>query len=212
MGEPTNLQVRGPALIVAVAVTGVLLGAALWAASVDLASEVGRNAVPLDILATLFKVLSVAGLLVLARRTGSKAMRLIALLLGLMVVGSLLVDTTWFNDAMHVITEWLEGFLPVSSGFIELAAIFVALAFVAGYLVVAALRAARPEEKRSVVTLIILLLAVGVFVGPVNAVAAAGINREWLFAEDFGQVVSLAVVTGYVAGLVVAAHRSVRLA
>ena len=52
--------------------------------------------------------------------------------------------------------------------------------------------------------LILLFMAVGVFTGPVNAIAAAGINREWLFAEDFGQGVTLAVMSGYVAGMAVA--------
>jgi len=47
-------------------------------------------------------------------------------------------------------------------------------------------------------------------VGPINAISALGINREWLFAEDFGQVVSLSLLVGYIGGLLVATAGSSR--
>ena len=63
---------------------------------------------------------------------------------------------------------------------------------------------AGPQERPVVGVLILMFALVGVFTGPVNAVAAAGISREWLFAEDFGQAVVLAVMAGYVTGLAAA--------
>ncbi len=211
-GEP-GLHPTRRAVAVGVLVTLVLFIAALWAARADFASAPQRNAAPLDALAMLSKLLSVAMLLYLARKLASRSFALIALLLALMATGSLLVDAAWFGDLLETFSAPLERILPVSSGFVELAALFSALAVIAGGLVLASWRAARPAEKPSLVVLIALLFVLGLFVGPVNAIASTGINREWLFAEDFGQVVSMALVTGYLAGLLVAAsEQSGRLA
>ncbi len=208
VGDPTDLRVRGRALLVASAVGVVLLAGAWWAASVDLASEYERNAAPLDALSTLYKVLSVVGLALVGRTIGSRSMRLLALLLALMTVGSLLVDEEWFVSGIRSVADFMADVLPLSSGFVELAGLFLALAAVAGTLISMAFAAMRPEEKIATMTLIALLFVLGIFVGPVNAIASEGINREWLFAEDFGQVVAMAIVTAYVAGLLAAVGSS----
>jgi len=188
--------------MVALAVAVVLLVGALWAAGVDLASEHGRNAAPLDALSALYKGLSVVGLLLLGRLLGSRSMRLLALLLALMTIGGLLVDAEWFVALIRSIADRLAENLPFSSGFVELAGLFAGLATIAGVLLWMAFTAAGTRERSAVVTLIVLFFVLGIFVGPVNAIASQGINREWLFAEDFGQVVSIAIITAYVAGLV----------
>ncbi len=192
------------AAVIGVSVTLVLLVAAVWAARVDFASQPERNAVPLEALAIIFKLLSVAMLAYLAQKLASRSLMLIAVLLALMAAGSLLVDASWFGDLLAAFSEPLEGILPVSSGFIELAGLFLALAAIAGGLVLASWRAAQPAEKHLLLVLLALLFVLGVFVGPVNAIASAGINREWLFAEDFGQAITLALMAGYVSGQVVA--------
>ncbi|MCP3995347.1 MAG: hypothetical protein GY722_09815 [bacterium] len=213
MNDPQpELRVRGRALVAGLILTAILLAAGMWAAAIDLASEPDRNAVPMELLVTLYKALSAAGLAWVGHLTNSKSMRLLALLLGLMTVGGVLVDLTWFTDAIGSVTDRLAEFVSFSSQTIELAGLFLALAILAGGLVVAAFRATRAKERRAVFTLLALLALVGVFVGPVNAIAAAGINREWLFAEDFGQIVSMSMLAGYVAGLVVAVSSgSIRL-
>lgn len=198
------LIVRGRALAVAGVVAVVLLAAAGWAAQIDLASVGDRDSAPLEALSDLYKLLSIAGLLWLGRKLRSRSLTLLGLLLLAMFVGGLLIHTDWFSDVLHSVTDRVAGWLPVSSGSLQLAFIFVVLAVVAGWLVWLAYAGADPLEKPAVVTLIGLLFVVGIFVGPVNAISSLGINREWLFAEDFGQVVALALLTGYVAGLVAA--------
>jgi hypothetical protein len=58
MIETTNTpgRLRGNALWVALVVAVVLLGAAWWAAQVDLNSEPDRNSGPLNALSTVYKV------------------------------------------------------------------------------------------------------------------------------------------------------------
>lgn len=151
-------------------------------------------------LSDLCKLLSIIGLLWLGRRLRSRSLALLGLLLLAMFAGGLIIHADWFSNALHGVTDRLASWLPVSSGFLQLAFIFLVLAVVAGWLVWLAYVGATLGEKRAVVTLIGLLFAVGIFVGPVSAISSLGINREWLFAEDFGQVVALALLTGYVAG------------
>lgn len=203
-GVGSDVRLRGRALGVASVVSIALLGVAVWAASVDLASETERNAAPLDTLAILYKLIAIAALLYVGWRWHSRSLRLLALLLALMAIGSLLVDMEWFVDVEHSLAQPLERALRVSSGFIELAMLFLGLAAVAGALVWAAYSAATPDDRPVVLRVIGILFVIGIFMGPVNAIASTGINREWLFAEDFGQVVSLAVLAGYGAGLVAA--------
>lgn len=202
--DPKQLRIRGPAAVVAVAVTGVLLVGALWAASVDLSAGQQRNAVPMEVLAIVYKLLSAIGLVVVGRRLQSKSMHLLAVLLAALVLGGYLIHASWFSSALNTVSSRLADFVPLSSGFIELGSLFLALAVLAAWLVLAAFRAAAAAERSAVTALIWLLFAVGVFVGPVNAISALGINREWLFAEDFGQVVTLSALAGYCAGLVAA--------
>ena len=204
--DTTRLRIPGRAAVVAGVVTGVLLMAALWAASVDLAAGQQRNAAPMETLAVFYKVLSAAGLVVVGRRLRSKSMYLLALLLAALVLGGYLIHASWFSSAVNAASSRIADLVPLSSGFIELGSLFLALAVLAGWLVLAAFRAAAPGERSAVTALIWLLFAVGVFVGPVNAISALGINREWLFAEDFGQVVMLSLLAGYCAGLVAATH------
>lgn len=203
-----QLQVRGRSLAVAGLVAAVLLLGAAWAASIDLASAYERNSAPLEWMAFGYKSAGALGLAVVARRLHSRSMNLLALMLAALVVGSLLIDTGWFSSTVGAISIRLAERLPVSSGFLELGVLFLALGVVAAWLVYAAYRAATAGEKRAVLVVMGLLFLVGVFVGPVNAISALGINREWLFAEDFGQVVSLAVLVGYICGLVAATGRS----
>jgi len=205
----SGVRLRGRALGVALVVSVALLGAAVWAASVDFASEPERNAAPLDTLAILYKLVAIAALLYVGWRWHSRSLRLLALLLALMAIGSLLVDMEWFVQVEHSLAEPLERVLGVSSGFIELAALFLGLAAVAGALVWAAYRGATLDDRPVVLRVIGILFVIGIFMGPVNAIASTGINREWLFAEDFGQVVSLAVLAGYGVGLVAATRARV---
>jgi hypothetical protein len=186
----------------------VLLTAALWAARIDFASAYERNSAPLEWLAVGSKAGAAMGLTLVARRIRSRSIGLLAILLAALVVGSFLVDVDWFDSAVGVVSSRLEEVLPVSAGFLELAGLFVALAIVAIWLVSAAYRAATSAEIVTVRVLLGLIFIVGVFVGPINAISALGINREWLFAEDFGQAVSLAFLVGYVSALVVATRES----
>ncbi len=201
MSETTNGRLRGTALWVAIAVAVVLLGGAWWAAQVDLNSELDRNSGPLKALSTVYKVLIFGGLWVVARRLGSSSVKRLALLVLALIVGGLAIDIT---AALHRIAARLASVLPVSEKHADEVLLFGALALIAVWLLAAAYRAANERDRSLVMTLIGLLVLVGVFVGPVNAIASLGINREWLFAEDFGQVVSLAVLGGYVSGLVAA--------
>jgi hypothetical protein len=199
-----TLRLEGRSMQTALAAGLVLLAAVLWAAGVDLASEVERNAAPLNWLAILYKLIGLAALLYVGWRIQSRSMRLLALLLALLTLGHLVIHSGLYGTVVHPVSNWLEGILPLSSGFIELAGMFLALAAIAGGLVWVAFRDASPFERPVVIRLILLLFVVGVFVGPVNAISVFGINREWLFAEDFGQAVALAVLAGYGVGLVVA--------
>ena len=199
-----RLRVRGKALLVATLVALMLLAGALWAAKVDLDSPHDRNAVPLDILSAVYKVLIVTGFVVVARRLGSISFKLLALLVAALAVGSVIVNADGFGDWLYPVMNPIADVLPVSSGFLGLAFIFLTLAGVAGSLVYFAYAKATAAEKPAVLTVIAMLFVIGVFVGPVNAISSLGINREWLFAEDFGQVVSLAILAGYTTGLVAA--------
>ena len=103
-----------------------------------------------------------------------------------------------------MIGDALVETLSLSDGVAHVGLLFVALGIAALGLLSVAWIKAQPGERQVIGVLILLFMAVGVFTGPVNAIAAAGINREWLFAEDFGQGVTLAVMGGYVAGMAVA--------
>lgn len=196
------LRVRGAALVVAVAAAGVLVTGAIWAAQVDLNSQLERNAVPLDILATVYKVVAGIGLFVVGRRIVSRSFNLLALMMGALTAGSLLVDVDWLDSITGPLAAVVADLFGVSTWAASLGVVFAALAVVGVLLVVLALRAMQDFEKPTVWKLLVLLAVLGVFLGPVNAISSLGINREWLFAEDFGQVMTLAVIGGYVAGLV----------
>ncbi len=202
------MRLQGRALQAALAAGLALMAAALWAAGVDYASEIGLNAGPLNALSILYKLISIVALVYVGYRIRSRSMWVLALLLSLLTLGHIVIDAGWWDDVANPITQRLESVLHVSSGFINLASLFLALAVIAGGLVLAAYRSASLEERPVVVRLIAILFVVGVFVGPVNAISVFGINREWLFAEDFGQVAALAVLTAYAAGLVVASWGS----
>ena len=186
-------------------VVGVLLltGAA-WAAGIDLASEVERNSVPLDWLGTIYKLLAATVLVRLGMELHSRSMWSLAILLALMTVGSLAIGSRWFNAAAEIVTRPISDVVGRSPVFLKLAGMFIALALVGGTLVWKAYREATPFERPAVMRLIAVIAVVGFFVGPVNALSTQGITRMLLFAEDFGQVVSLAVLTGYGAGLLAA--------
>ncbi len=206
-------RLEGRALQVAVVVGVVLLGAALWAGAVDFYTEPGRNPAPLGWLDLAYKLISIAALVYVANRWNSRSLRILALLLALLEVGHLLVHTRSFNRAEFVLIRPLADALSVSRGVVMLGGIFVALAIIGIGMVWLAYRAARPDEKPVVVKLIAILIVLGIFTGPVNAISALGINREWLIAEDFGQVLALAVLAAYSIGLAVAAwERPGRLA
>jgi hypothetical protein len=180
----------------------VLLAAAWWAAEVDYASVLKRNSMPLDVLSAGYKVLIVAGLIVVARRTQSRSMYLLGALVAALGIGSLIVNAQWSEDLLGGLADRVVDVLPVGRGIVQLGAMFVVLAVLAGWLVWQAYVNARPEERTAVLTIIGLLFLVGVFVGPINAISTQGYSRAWLFAEDFGQVVSLALFGSYTAGLV----------
>lgn len=187
-------------------VGGVLLFGALWAGKIDLDSVPERNSDPLDLLSAGYKVLIVGGLLIVARRTASTSFKLLAGLVAALTVGSIVVNAGVFGERLYDTIGPIADSLPVSAGFVGLAFIFLSLAAIAGSLVFAAYAVAAPHERSAVIIVIVLLFLVGLFVGPVNAISAIGISREWLFAEDFGQVATLSLLGGYTAGLMVAAR------
>ncbi len=195
---------RGTALWIALGVAVVLVLATVWASLPDIAAKPERDTLRLDVLTITMKLACAAGLVVLGRRLQSRSYSIIALLFLLLVVGNRLLDAGWFNALMDRVGAQVARVFPVSSGFAELASLFFGLAVVVGGLLLAAWRMAAPGERWTVATLLGLVAMVGVFAGPVNAVSALGINWEWLFAEDFGQSLSMALVTGYVAGLLAA--------
>ena len=195
---------QGRALQAALAVGLVCLAAAFWAGSVDLTKEVASDPGPLNALSIVFKLIGVVALSYVGWRTLSRSMWLLALLLAMLTLGHLVIDSGLYDRIAHPITRRLGRLIHLHGGFLNFASMFIVLAIVAGGLVWAAYRSASPSERRVVLQLIAIIFVVGVFVGPVNAISAFGINREWLFAEDFGQVVALAVLTAYAAGLVVA--------
>jgi hypothetical protein len=203
MKVPAPIRLHGKALHAAVAVGVVTLAVALWAGGVDLATEVGLDSTPLNVLSILYKLLSMAGLVYVGRQLRSQSMLLLALLVAMLTVGHFVVGSGVWDDLAYPFATRLARVLPLSPGFLNLSAMFLALAVIGGGLVWAAFRFATPAERPAVVRLIMMLFVVGVFVGPVNAISVLGINREWLFAEDFGQVASLAILTAYVAGLAV---------
>jgi len=202
-----QLRVNGRAAQVAMVVGAALLFGALWAGKIDLDSVRERNSDPLDILSAGYKVLIVGGLLIVARRTASTSFKLLAGLVAALTVGSVVVNAGAFGERLYNTIGPLADSLPVSAGFVGLAFIFLALAAIAGSMVFASYVVAEPHEQSAVIIVIALLFLVGLFVGPVNAISAIGINREWLFAEDFGQVVTLSLLGGYTAGLVVATRQ-----
>ena len=198
------VAVRGRARRVAVALTVVLVLAALWAAKLDYDSVYERNSVPLDVLSALYKALSIAGLIVVGRRLKSRSIYIIAALVAALAVGSLFVNSSLSDTLINPIATLISDNLPVSHGFAHFGIIFCSLAAIAGAMVFVAYTGARSWERSTVLILIGILFLEGVFVGPVNAISTQGFTREWLFAEDFGQVISLAILTGYTSGLIVA--------
>jgi hypothetical protein len=136
------------------------------------------------VLSVLYKLLSIAGLVYVGRQIRSRSMLLLALLLAMLTVGHFVIDSGLWDDLAHPFTTRLARVLPVSSGFLNLSALFLGLAVIGIGVVWAAFRFATLAERPVVVRLIAMLFVVGVFVGPVNAISVFGINREWLFAED----------------------------
>lgn len=188
----------------AVLVAALLLVGAAWAARIDLISEVERNAVPLDWLGTIYRLLAATVLALLGKHLRSRSMWSLASLLALMTAGSLVIGTRWFNAAAEALARPISDVVDRSHVSLKLAVMFIVLALVGGTLVWKAYREAKPFERAAVIRLIVLVAVVGFFVGPVNALSTQGISRWLLFAEDFGQVVSLAVLTGYGSGLLAA--------
>ena len=198
------LGLNRPGWVAGTVVVAVLWLAALWAAQIDWASPLERNSVPLEWLARFDKLICMVGLIWLARRLQSRALAALATLMAALIVGGLLVNVDWYIRLQNRVVGPLVDFLPFSRRWSVMGALFLALALIAGVLVWWAWRHVRDFERPAVLRLLAILFVVGIFVGPVNAISALGINREWLFAEDFGQAVSLAVLAGYVVGLMVA--------
>jgi hypothetical protein len=201
---PDTVHLRGRALQVALAVGLVLFGVGVWAGAADLASEYGTNSVPLGVLSLLYKLLSIAALLYVAARWHSRSLRILALLLALLELGHLVVHTGWFNHTVYLFLRPVVRVLPVSMRLVWMGGMFVALGVLGIGLVWLAFRRAGVAEKPVVVRIIAIIAVLGVFAGPVNAISVFGISKEWLVAEDFGQVLALAVLAAYGAGLVVA--------
>lgn len=185
----------------------LFLAAAAWAGWLDWAGEIERDSAALDFLATSYKIIGLATLSWMGYRLESRSMYLLALLLAALVIAHLLVHADWFSRLARVVADPLSEALPLSSGKIQLGGMFMALGIVGGALLWATIRTVRPFERPVVMVLVWMLVVVGIFTGPVNAISSLGINREWLFAEDFGQVVSLAVLAAYGVGLVISTGR-----
>lgn len=194
-------QLRGRALRVAAAMTALLLIVVIAAAWYDLASPLERRPVPLEMAALICKLVIVAGFITIGRRTRSTSISMLAGLVALLAVAGPAVDWSFVDSLVEAIADPFVDGLSLSRKVVHNGILFGALGIAALGLLAAAWVKATPVERPVVGALILLLMAVGVFTGPVNAVAAAGINREWLFAEDFGQAVVLAVMAGYVTGL-----------
>ena len=194
----------GRARSIAVLVTLGLLAMTLWAAKLDYDSPIERNKVPLDVLSASFKILALVGLVVVARRLASRSLFMIAGYVGALFVGSIIINSDLLSTVFSPVADLLDPLLPVSGQTIKYVIMFSALGVIAAVLLYLAYTWARPFERRVVLTLIGMMLVVSVFVGPINALSIQGWSREWLFAEDFGQVLTLALLTGFTSGLVVA--------
>ncbi len=197
-------RLRGTSFRVAVGVAALLGAAVLAAAAYDYASALERRPVPLELVTLAGKVVAAAGLAAVAGRTRSFSMWLLAGLAGLLAVASLLADSEIADEVVDTVAEPLTALLPLSGGVVHNGLFFGTLGLAALGLLLAAWLKARPGERQVVGALVVLFALAGVFIGPVNAIAGAGISREWLFAEDFGQAVLLAALAGYVSGLVFA--------
>lgn len=197
-------RLAGRPLRVAAAVAALLLVGVLAGAAYDLASPVERRPVPLEIATFVGKLVVAGGLTIVARRTGSISLRLLAVLAGLLAVAGLLPTIDLVNTAINGVAGVMSDVVGISGVAARLGLLFIALGVAALGLIVVAWTKARPDERPVVKALIVMFAVVGVFAGPTNAIAALGISREWLFAEDFGQAVMVAVMAGYVAGLVAA--------
>jgi hypothetical protein len=192
---------------VAALVTAGLLIGALAAARVDLNSPLERNPVPLENSATVSKLVAAAGLLLLARMRRSVSILTIAgVVLLLAVEGRFhalgLLDGVVAGPARSIAAAFSISRVFVASA-IPLAVAGMIIALLLAYAVVKA----GPEDRRLVLSLVLLLAIDGIFAGPVNAISSLGITREWLFAEDFGQAVALALLAGYVSGAVMWRYR-----
>ncbi len=190
----------------AIGVSAVLLTLAVWAAMADDRPFYDEESVSLAALSTIGKLLSLFALVVVGRIRRSRSMYLLAGLVAALLVGSSAIKSDWFGDILWGIINVIADIVPVSAGMLELAAMFLGLAVVAGVLVWLAYSNARADERSVVVTLIGILFGVGIFVGPVNALSTQGWSREWLLAEDLGQAVTLAVLAGYSVGLMISSR------
>ena len=103
-----SLRLQGRALQAALAAGLVLMAAALWAAGVDYASEIGLNAGPLNALSILYKLISIVALVYVGYRIRSRSMWVLALLLSLLTLGHIVIDAGWWDDVANPITQRLE--------------------------------------------------------------------------------------------------------
>ena len=199
-----RLTVDGRARWVAVLVTLGLLAMTLWAAKLDYDRPIERNKVPLDVLSASFKILALVGLVIVARRLASRSLFMIAGFVAALLAGSFIINSDLLDGLFGPVADLLDPLLPVAGQIVKYVIMFTALGVVAAVLLHLAYTWARPFERTVVLILVGMMVVVSVFVGPINALSIQGWSREWLFAEDFGQVVTLALLTGFTSGLVVA--------
>lgn len=192
---------------VAAVVTVLLLLGALAAARVDLNSPLERNPAPLELSATVSKLIAAAGLLLLARMLRSVSLLTIAVTVLLLAIEGRFHTLGLFDGVVAGPGRFLADTFSISRVFVTSAIPLAAAGFLVVVLLAYAYSKAGTADRHLVVSLVVLLAVDGIFAGPVNAIASLGISREWLFAEDFGQAVVLAVLAGYVVGRVVWQHR-----
>ena len=202
-GNPWRL--RGTSLQVASFGAAAFTAAAVLVALVDRYSQ-GRWDSPLLQAWTLIpQALATAGLLHLAKVRNSKAFGILGGLIGLIVI----------EEAFHVlnplaawlarVARWANRWSDVRLSVLDGVLIYGFVALVGLGLLAFSHWHSSPDERPVIRNIALLLLAGGLFGGPISVLSTMGHRRRWVFVEEVGEAIVFALMAGYVAGLVVAA-------
>ena len=194
-------RLHGASRQVAVFVAASFLTGALLAIAIDVLAAESWDAAALQAWTLLPQIASGAGLFYMGRRDAHRSFIIMAALIALIVI----------EEAFHVLnplTSFLEetaGSLPGwGDGRVTLLhnlAIYSLIAAVGAAFILLAFRSAQVEEKPVIRNLTLLLIAGGVFGGPLSIASVFGGTRRWLYLEELGEAVVFAVIAGYVVGL-----------